>query len=72
MKVFATTLSVFLWDDPDSGSVIQGHSDHKALKEQRNPLLHVGKDSPVPLMYGDLSDLGSLILIIPKEHTLCL
>jgi len=27
-------------------------------------------DSPVPLMHHDLSDVGSLILIIPKERTL--
>ena len=32
----------------------------------------LSKDSPAPLMRGDLSDLGSLILfwIVPKERTL--
>ena len=37
--------------------MIQDHSEHGASKEPRNTLYTLGKDSSVPLMRHDLSDL---------------
>ena len=49
--------------------MIQDHSGHGTSKEPLESVTRV--DSSVPLMYHDLSDLGSQILIqiTPRERT---
>ena len=54
-----------------SGSVIQDHSDRGSSKDLgTDESSWLVTDSSVPLMHLDLSDLGSLIQITPKERTL--
>ena len=48
----------------ENESLIQDHLDHRASKEPKNPWTDestLAKDSSVPLMHGDPSDLGSVI-----------